>query len=196
MAGLSSVCVYCGASVGSRPEYAAAARTFAAALVRRGLTLVYGGASIGIMGVLADAVLQAGGRVVGVIPRPLLERELGHPGLTELRVTETMHERKAVMAQLADAFVALPGGIGTLEELFEVWTWAQLGLHHKPCGLLNSARYYDALIEFLAHAAHEDFLRGVYHRMLLVAADADELLDRLAAYEPPTVQPWLRSSQS
>lgn len=193
---LRSVCVYCGASTGARPQYAAATRVFAEALVGRGLALVYGGGSIGLMGVLADAVLDAGGTVIGVIPRPLLEREVAHRGLTELKVTGSMHDRKAMMAELADAFVALPGGIGTLEELFEIWTWAQLGLHRKPCGLLNAEHYYDRLIEFLALATGEDFVRPLHRSMLLVSADADELLDRLASYEAPHVEPWVRRSQT
>jgi len=193
---IRNVCVYCGSSAGARAAYAAQARAFGTALARRGLGLVYGGASVGIMGVLADAVLAAGGRAVGVIPRPLLARELAHRGLTELKVTESMHERKSLMADLADAFVALPGGAGTLEELFEAWTWAQLGLHTKPCGLLDAERYFESLVSFLDHATAEGFVQPRHRAMLLVASDPEHLLDRLARYEPPAVQPWLRADQS
>jgi uncharacterized protein (TIGR00730 family) len=193
---IRNVCVYCGSSIGSRAAYAERAREFASALARRGLGLVYGGASVGIMGVVADTVLAAGGRVVGVIPRPLLARELAHRGLTELKVTESMHERKSVMAELADAFVALPGGAGTLEELFEVWTWAQLGLHRKPCGLFNAERYFEGLVTFLDHATAEGFVQARHRAMLLVASDAEDLLDRLTGYEAPAIEPWLRVEQS
>jgi len=145
---INSLCVYCGSSSGKLNEYATAANALAAALVSLNIRLVYGGASIGIMGALADSVLALGGQVVGVIPKALAHKEVEHPNLTELHVTHSMHERKMRMAELSDGFIALPGGIGTLEELFEIWTWAQLGFHHKPCGLLNVAGYYDALIAF------------------------------------------------
>ena len=143
------------------------------------MRVVYGGASVGLMGVVADAVLSEGGEVIGVIPGTLVEREIAHRRLTELRVVETMHDRKAGMAALADAFVALPGGLGTLEELFEVWTWAQLGIHAKPCALLNTGGYYDPLIEFLDHAVREGFVRDRQRSTLVVSADPDELLDML-----------------
>jgi hypothetical protein len=185
------VCVFCGSSPGARSEYAAAARALAAALVRRGLGLVYGGAKVGVMGVVADTVLAAGGEVIGVIPNRLMTRELAHPGLSELRVVASMHDRKREMADLADAFVALPGGIGTLEELTEVLSWAQLGLHGKPCGVLDVAGYFERLIAFLDHAVDERFLAPAHRAMLLVASDADALLDRLAAYRPPVVEKWL-----
>ena len=193
---IKTVCVYCGASSGARPAYAAAAGDFAGALVRRGISLVYGGGSIGLMGALADAMLAAGGKVTGVIPRPLAERELAHRGLTALEVTDSMHARKARMAALADAFVALPGGIGTLEELFEMWTWAQLGLHAKPCGLLDVAGYYGRLVEFLDHATRERFLDARYRAILRVASDPEALLDALMAFTPPAVEPWLREGQT
>jgi uncharacterized protein (TIGR00730 family) len=192
---IRNVCVYCGAREGVRTTYALQARAFGAALVRRGLGLVYGGASVGLMGVLADTVLGAGGRVVGVIPRALVARELAHRGLSELRVTESMHERKQVMADLADAFVALPGGAGTLEELFEAWTWGQLGLHRKPCGVLDADGYFEALIAFLDHAMAEGFVQRAHRAMLLVAHEPEDLLDRLEGYAAPSVEPWLRGSE-
>lgn len=191
---LRSLCVYCGSSAGHRPVYADAARAFARALVARGIGLVYGGSSYGIMGALADEVLHAGGSATGVIPRSLVSRERAHRGLTELHVTDSMHERKAVMAELADGFVALPGGVGTMEELLEIWTWAQLGIHHKPCGLLNAAGYYDGLVSFLDAASGEGFIQPAQREMLLVAATPEALLDRLERYEPPPVEPSLPKS--
>ena len=192
---MRNVCVYCGSSTGARAAYASQARAFGRALARRGLGLVYGGASVGIMGVLADAVLAAGGRVVGVMPRPLLARELAHRGVSELRITESMHERKQVMAELADAFVALPGGAGTLEELFEAWTWSQLGLHRKPCALLDAEHYFEALVNFLDHATVEGFVQRRDRALLLIAHEPEELLDRLESYSPPQIEPWLRAEQ-
>jgi uncharacterized protein (TIGR00730 family) len=193
---IRNVCVYCGSSAGARAVYAERARAFGTSLVRRGLGLVYGGASVGIMGVVAHTVLAAGGRVVGVIPRQLVARELAHRGLTELKITESMHERKSLMAELADAFVALPGGAGTLEELFEAWTWAQLGLHRKPCGLLDVEHYFEGLVAFLDHATAQGFVQARHRAMLLVAAEPDELLDQLERYEAPNIEPWLRAEQS
>lgn len=175
----SRIGVFCGSSLGRGDEYSAGAKAFASAVALRGMSVVYGGASVGLMGVVADAVLAGGGEVIGVIPRTLVDREIAHRRLTELRVVETMHERKAGMAALADAFVALPGGLGTLEELFEVWTWAQLGLHAKPCGLLNTAGYYDPLIEFVDHAVREGFVREQQRSTLVVLSDPAELLDTL-----------------
>jgi hypothetical protein len=188
---LRRVCVFSGSSPGARPEYAAAARALGAALGRRGLGLVYGGAKVGLMGVVADAVLAAGSEAIGVIPERLMTKELAHTGLTELRVVASMHDRKREMADLADAFVALPGGIGTLEELTEVLSWAQLGLHAKPCGLLDVAGYFDRLVGFLDHAVAERFLPPQHRAMLLAAPDADALLERLAAYRAPAVEKWL-----
>lgn len=175
------ICVYCGSSFGARPEYAAAAAAFGAACAARGLTLVYGGGGVGLMGVLADAALAAGGEVIGVIPRAMVEEERGHRGLTESIVVGTMHERKLRMAELADAFVALPGGIGTLEEVVEVLTWLQLGLHLKPVALLDVAGFYGPLLDLLVHMRDEQFVTGLHHDMLTVASDPGELLDRLAA---------------
>ncbi|HEX7115573.1 MAG TPA: TIGR00730 family Rossman fold protein [Steroidobacter sp.] len=178
---MPSVCVFCGSSAGNRPEYSALARSVGTLLARQGMTLVYGGGRVGLMGALADAALAAGGRVVGVIPRMLLEREVGHEGLTELHVVGTMSERKVMMGELSQAFLALPGGIGTMDELFEAWTWTQLDLHDKPCGLLNHEGYYDSLLAFLDHARGEGFLRPRHHAALLVGTDAEELIARLAA---------------
>lgn len=193
---MKRICVFCGSTTGARPAYVEAARGLAAELVRRGLGLVYGGGSVGLMGVLADAVLAAGGEVIGVIPRGLASRELAHAGLSDLRVVGSMHERKATMASLVDGFVALPGGLGTFEETLEVLTWAQLGIHDKPVGVLNVAGYYDGLRRMLAHAVREGFLRDEYAGLLLFADAPAGLLDRLAAWRPRRrVRAWLDSSQ-
>lgn len=196
MKNLKSVCVYCGSSNGRSPAYADAARALAAVLVDRGMRLVYGGASVGVMGAVADEVLRRGGEAIGVIPEALMCKELAHAGLTELHVTPSMHARKMKMAELADAFIALPGGIGTFEELFEIWTWAQLGFHDKPCGVLNVEGYYDALIRFLDHAADEQFVRAEHRRILCVESDAGALLDRFAEYTPPPLPKWLKRDQT
>lgn len=185
------ICVFSGSSAGSRAEYAAAARALGTALVRRGLSLVYGGARVGLMGVIADTVLAGGGEVIGIIPKRLMTKELAHPGLAELRVVASMHDRKREMADLADAFVALPGGIGTLEELTEVLSWAQLGLHDKPCGVLEVAGYFGRLIAFLDHAVDERFLHPAHRAMLVVESDAEDLLAHLARYRAPVVEKWL-----
>jgi uncharacterized protein (TIGR00730 family) len=166
------------------------------ALAGRGIELVTGGGRVGLMGVVADAALEAGGRVIGVIPQALMKRELAHAGLSELVVTGSMHERKARMAELADAFVAMPGGLGTYEELFEIWTWGQLGWHHKPCGLLNAAGFYDKLVAFLDGATDDQFLKPEHRAMLVVDADPDRLLDRFAAYTPPVVTKWIGGDQT
>jgi uncharacterized protein (TIGR00730 family) len=190
------VCVYAGSNPGTDPAYAEAARSLATLLAERSIGLVYGGGKVGLMGVLADTALAAGGEAIGVMPQALIDREIGHPGLTELKVVASMHERKARMAELADAFVAVPGGIGTLEELVEVYTWSQLGIHDKACGLLNVNGYYDGLVAFLDHAVEAGFLRAQHRAVLTVAADARELLDRLAAFEPPRVGKWLELEQT
>jgi uncharacterized protein (TIGR00730 family) len=184
------VCVYAGSSHGADPAYAAGAAGLARALAARGIGLVYGGGKVGLMGVVADAMMEAGGEAVGVMPQRLIDREIGHNGITELRVVDSMHERKAQMAELSDAFVALPGGIGTLEELIEVYTWSQLGLHRKACGLLNVRGYYDHLAAFLDHAVQERFLPEQHRALLVTAADPDELLERLEEWRPPTVGKW------
>lgn len=179
------ICIFCGSSSGVRPEYAAAARDTGALLGRRGIGMVFGGGRVGLMGLAADAALAAGGEVVGVIPRTLVEREVAHQRLTAQHVVETMHERKALMAKLTDAFVALPGGAGTYEELFEIWTWAQLGIHRKPLGVLDVSGYFAPLLAMADHAVKEGFMRPEYRAMLQVARDPAELLDKLAAYRPP-----------
>jgi uncharacterized protein (TIGR00730 family) len=193
---MKSVCVYCGSSPGRQEAYSDAARDLARSLVDRNIRLVYGGASVGIMGLVADTVLQFGGQAVGVIPEALVRREVAHKRLTELHVTQSMHERKMLMAELSDGFIALPGGIGTLEELFEVWTWAQLGLHKKPCGLLNIAGYFDSLTTFLDHAVAEQFVKQPHHSMLLVERDPEALLDRFGSYQPPAVTKWVEEDET
>ena len=172
--------VFCGSRDGVRPAYRAAAHALGRLLAARGVGVVYGGARVGLMGAVADAALDAGGEVIGVIPRGLVAREIAHPGLTALHVVETMHERKALMADLADAFVALPGGAGTLEELFEVWTWGHLGLHAKPCGVLDVGGYYGGLLAFLDHGVGEGFIRAAQRETLVVDDDPARLVDRLA----------------
>ena len=182
---LRRVCVFCGSAAGARPAYRRAATRLGVELARRELGLVYGGGSIGLMGVVADAALAAGGEVVGVIPRSLARKEIAHAGLTRLQVVPSMHARKAMMADLADAFVAMPGGMGTLEELTEVLTWAQLGLHAKPCALLDVAGYWRPLVRLLDHAVEERFLRPEHRRLLLVERSPERLLDRLGRWRPP-----------
>ena len=191
MSAIRSLCVYCGSNPGSDPAFAAATQELARRLVERDVRVVYGGGAVGLMGTLADTALAAGGTVVGVIPQALMDREIGHRGLTELRVVGSMHERKALMAELADAFVALPGGIGTLEELIEAYTWSQLGLHAKPLGVLNVDGYYDALEAFLDQAVRSSFLRAEHRAALAVEAEVGALLDRLDSGVVPTLTKWL-----
>ena len=188
---MQRVCVFCGSSPGVNSQYADLAHRLGGILVRRGLTLVYGGGNVGLMGMLADAVLKDGGQVIGVIPQSLVDLEVAHAGLPDLRIVASMHERKALMADLADGFIALPGGIGTLEEFCEILTWAQLGLHQKPCGLVNVAGYFDHLMAFLDHSVGERFLRPEHRGMVLVEADPEKLLDRFAAYLPPKLEKWI-----
>lgn len=188
---MKRICVFCGSNPGASPVYAEAARALAETLAERGLGLVYGGGNVGLMGVLADAALAAGVPVTGVIPHALVAREVAHQGLTEQRVVGSMHERKALMAELADGFIALPGGIGTLEELFETWTWAQLGLHAKPIGLLDVAGYYGDLLRFLDHVVAERFLHPDHRSTVLVEADPGRLLDRMRTHVPPAVRKWI-----
>jgi len=192
---LKNVCVYCGSSEGSDPVYGAAAVELARVLCAHEIGLVYGGAAVGIMGKLADAVLEGGGRAVGVIPESLAVKEVAHQRLDELHVVASMHARKAMMAELADGFIAMPGGWGTLEEIFEMLTWAQLGFHGKPCGFLNSGGYYDALIAFLEKAFAERFVRESFRPMLLTAATPEALLDRFAAYSAPAVRKWVGAAE-
>lgn len=190
------ICVFCGSSVGRGNSYRNAAAALGALLAREGIGLVYGGASVGLMGTIADAARAHGGEVIGVIPEALVSHEVAHHGLDDLRVVGSMHERKALMAELSDAFVALPGGIGTLEELFEVWTWAQLGLHAKPCALLDVDGYYAGLSTFLDHTVAEGFLRPVHRRVLIVEQDVDALLPKLRAYRPPELTRWIDPDES
>jgi len=190
---ISSICVYCGSSAGRQPAYVEAARALAAALARRKIRLVYGGGRVGVMGALADAALGAGCSVTGVIPRALAVKEVAHDGLPELIVTESMHERKTIMAERSDACVALPGGIGTLEELFEAWTWTQLGFQRKAIGLLNVAGYFDGLIQFLEHSVSEGYLKESHRDILVVDTDPEALISRLESFEPPVLPKWLAS---
>ena len=185
------ICVYCGSSPGKLTEYRGAARVLGHELAARGLGLVYGGASIGVMGAVADAVLEKGGEAIGVIPFALATREVAHSGLNELFVVDSMHERKAKMAELSDGFVALPGGWGTIEEIFEMLTWAQLGFHQKPCGLLNISGYYDHLYTFLEHAIDQRFVQEEYRPMIMMERTAGDLLDRYLQYQAPSVKKWI-----
>jgi uncharacterized protein (TIGR00730 family) len=184
------ICVFCGSNAGARSEYAEAARTLAAVLVERKLGIVYGGGNVGLMGVLADAALAHGGEVIGVIPQSLLDKEVGHRGVSELLVVETMHERKALMNDLADAFIALPGGFGTLDEFFEVLTWSQLGFHGKPCALLNVAGYYDRMLAMLDHAVAERLLRPAHRELVIADTDPLRLLQRLSVFSPVAKGKW------
>ncbi len=188
---MNSLCVFCGSFTGDDPAYTAAARRLGALLAAREVRLVYGGGSVGLMAEVASAVLEAGGQVTGVIPRALLEREVGLVGLPDLRVVGSMHERKALRAEISDGFAALPGGIGTLEEFFEVWTWAQLGVHLKPCGLLNTAGYYDHLIGFMDQRVSRRFRRREHRDLVIVEREPDALLDRLQAHRPPEAYHWI-----
>jgi uncharacterized protein (TIGR00730 family) len=187
---MKAVCVYCGSSNGAKPLYAQAARDFGHALVEANLALVYGGGKVGLMGVIADTVMAAGGRAIGVIPELLVDKEVGHVGLTELHVVPDMHQRKKMMADLSDAFVAMPGGAGTLEELFEVYTWAQLGYHQKPVALLNIDGFYDPLINLLQHTVDEGFMRQTYFDILQMDADPAALIGKLQRYQPPASDKW------
>jgi len=193
---LRRLCVYAGSNTGARPEYAAAAAALAERMAARGIGLVYGGGKVGLMGVLADTILGAGGEAVGVMPQPLVNREIAHTGLTDLEVVGSMHERKALMAELADGFVAVPGGIGTLEELVEVFTWSKLGIHAKPCGVLDVAGFYAGLSGLLDHMVREDFLRAEERAGLVSASEPGALLERLEAWEPVTVTKWLDLDRS
>jgi uncharacterized protein (TIGR00730 family) len=193
---MNRVCIFCGSSAGARPIFAEAAQAMGGALSQRGLSLVYGGGNIGLMGSIADAVLQGGGNVIGVIPKALVERELGHDGITELIVVSSMHERKAKMAELSDAFVAMPGGFGTFEEFCEIITWAQLGLHRKPCGILNVAGYYDPLLTLFDRAVAEGFLRAANRALVIQDSDPGRLLDMLANHTPPQTEKWIGRNES
>jgi len=188
MSTLKRICVFCGSSVGSRPQYAASARELGRMLAERGLGVVFGGGKVGLMGVLADAALAAGGEAIGVIPEALVAREIGHSGLTKLHVVRSMHERKTLMADLADAFIALPGGYGTFEEFFEAVTWTHLGIHKKPCGLLNVDGYYDALLALLGRAVADGFIREANRALVLDAPDVPTLLQKLETFRPAAAE--------
>ena len=188
---MRAICLYTGSSPGTDPAYREAAEALASELAKRGVTLVYGGGHVGLMGAAADAALAAGGSVVGVIPADIAEKEVEHHGLTELQVVGSMHERKMKMFSLSDAMIALPGGLGTMEELFEVWTWNQLGFHTKPVGLLNVAGYYDHLLAFLDHMVDQRFVHPAHRQLLQVGSDVEQLLDQLIAYQPVSVDKWL-----
>jgi uncharacterized protein (TIGR00730 family) len=194
---MKRLCVFAGSSTGVRAEYSEAARELAFEMVQRGLGIVYGGGSVGLMGILADAALEAGGEIIGVIPKPLASRELAHTGLTDLRIVNSMHERKATMAALADGFIALPGGLGTLEETLEVITWSQLGIHRKPVGILNVAGYFDGLFRLLTHAIGEGFVRREYLGLLVLEDTPGTLLDAVRSWRPPALpRAWLDPSQT
>lgn len=182
---MDSVCVFCGSQVGASQGYQLAARATGEAIARAGLRLVYGGGKVGLMGAIADAALASGGQVIGVIPRTLFDREIAHTSLTELRIVKSMHERKEMMAALSDAFLALPGGAGTLEEIFEQWTWSQLGIHAKPCGFINTDGYFDPLLAMIEHMVSQQFLSRNLADMLLVETDPERILVRCKAYKAP-----------
>jgi len=192
---LRRLCVFCGAQPGARPAYREAAAAFGRLLAESGIGVVYGGASIGLMAAVADAALEAGGEVIGVIPQALVDREVAHDGLSDLRIVHSMHERKALMAELSDGFVALPGGVGTLEELFEVWTWSHLGLHSKSCALLDVQGFYSGLHTFVDHMETEGFLRPGVRDMLIVEREGPRLLAALRGYRAPPVEPVLRAGE-
>jgi uncharacterized protein (TIGR00730 family) len=192
---MKRIAVYCGSSPGRDAMYADAARALAEALVERDLGLVFGGGNVGLMGILADAVLGAGGSAIGVIPRGLAEKEVAHLGLTKLHIVETMHERKALMSDLADGFIALPGGFGTLDEMLEMLTWAQLGLHRKPCGLLNVDGFFDGLARFIEHAVGERFITNEHRDLCVIEEEAGPLLERFATYRAPEIEKWIDRAQ-
>jgi hypothetical protein len=193
MSDIKRVAVFCGSNPGARPDYVNGAKALGALLAQRGIGVVYGGSNVGLMAALAGAIQDELGDVIGVIPRMLVEREVANTSLADLRVVESMHERKALMAELADGFIGLPGGIGTLEEFFETWTWAQLGMHAKPCGLLNIAGYFDPLLEFLDRSVKEKFVRDVHRAMVIVESDPEALLTRFEEYVPPRVVKWINA---
>ncbi|MFD2217038.1 TIGR00730 family Rossman fold protein [Metabacillus endolithicus] len=193
---MKRICVFCGSSPGASDLYSEDAAKLGAQLAKEGITLVYGGSKVGIMGVVANAALQAGGEVIGVIPKMLMERELAHPGLSELIIVHSMHERKAKMEELSDGFVVLPGGPGTMEEFFEVYTWAQLGEHRKPIGMMNSNHYYDKLLAFFDHMIQEQFLKPEYRSMVIVDSDPEQLIQKFRSYEPPLLTKWITPQQT
>ncbi len=193
---MKRLCVFCGSSVGANPAHAEAATTMGTLLAHRGIGLVYGGGNVGLMGVIADAALAVGGEVIGVIPQALADREVAHHGVTELRIVDSMHTRKAMMADLSDAFVAMPGGVGTFEEFFEAITWTQLGLHRKPCGLLNVAGFYTPLAFFIDQAVSDGFIKPVHRAAIIVDDDPARLLDSLSTIEIPDVPKWIKRDET
>ena len=193
---MTRICVFAGSSSGARAEYLGAASDLGKLFAARGIELVYGGARVGLMGAIADSVLADGGRVTGVIPKALVEKEVAHSGLTDLRIVTSMHQRKALMADLSDAFIALPGGWGTLDEMFEILTWAQLGLHRKPCGLLNVLGYFERLLSFLDHTMEQGFVRREYGSLLSTSDDPAALLDAIHTQTPPTVEKWIDTAST
>ena len=193
---MKSICVFCGSSYGALEAYADIARETGRAIAEQGYTLVYGGAKVGLMGTVADAALAAGGKVIGVLPRSLQDKEIGHEGLSELHLVDSMHERKAMMADLSDAFIALPGGVGTLEEIFEVWTWGQLGYHKKPCGFLNAESYYDHLIAFLDHQTEQGFTKQVMRDMAQIASSPLDMIRQFENYTPPSAPKWINRDET
>ena len=196
MAKLKRICVFCGSSIGARPAYRQAAQHLGELLAERGIGVVFGGGCIGLMGVVADAALSKGGEVIGIIPESLVRREVGHRGVTKLHIVETMHQRKALMADLSDAFIALPGGYGTLEEFCEAVTWSQLGIQQKPCGLLNIEKYWDGLLAVLDHAVDEGFVRPENSQLVLVAQTPEWMVERLLEWRPPAhIEKWLGNAQ-
>lgn len=188
---MKRVCIFCGSASGAREAYVEAARELGHGLAARGMELVYGGGKVGLMGAVADATLEAGGKVIGIIPKALMDKEIGHKGLTELRVVGSMHERKAMMADLAESFIAMPGGFGTFDEFFEILTWAQLGMHRKPCAVLNTAHYFDPLIALFDQAVNEGFVREIYRNMIVIGEEPGALLDVVKDYQPPLVDKWI-----
>ena len=191
MSNLHRICVYCGSSPGNDPAHRAAALALGGFLAREGITVVYGGGNVGLMGAVADGALAEGGQVIGVIPQSLMEKELGHRGVTELHVTSSMHERKQMMVDLSDGFIALPGGFGTLDELFETLTWLQLGFHHKPVGLLNVGGFFDGLTSFISHMSTTGFLKPEHASCVLVEPEAEKLLARMRTFQPPDLGKWI-----
>ncbi len=192
---MKQVCIFCGSYRGAQPIYMTAAHTMGMGLAQRGLGLVYGGGRVGLMGAVADGAIAGGGKTTGVIPQSLVDRELAHVGLSELHVVASMHERKAMMAEIADAFIAMPGGFGTLDELFEIITWAQLGFHHKPIALLNVGGYFDPMLMFIEHMATEGFIKMEHRAAVLVKNEVDELLDMLLNYQPPPLEKWIKKAE-
>ncbi len=193
---MKRICVFCGANTGKRDQYSTAAKDLAEELVSREIEIVYGGGRIGLMGVLAERAIELGGRVIGVIPESLATKEVAHDSISELIVVGSMHERKAKMAELSDGFISLPGGIGTIEETFEMLTWSQLGFHNKPCGIINVLGFYDKLIEFLNHISEEKFFMDIYRRMLIVETDPSALLEKFEQYKPPQVKHWIAEDET